>query len=268
MNLLMAPRLANILALTAPFLVGLILFPRAAVADVPGVPVTLALTGTNNWINMGGVYTSPYQIEVAGATVPSWLVCDDFVTDINIGNQWYADVYTLPQVEAGGPQKFHGTTNAEYTIQQDYYAAAWLAYQLVTDSSIRNDPTTSAYYSFAIWQIFYPAASNGYGGNVLSSDQQVQVNSDTARAYWQTSHTSVMSFLDSRVSIYTPVDTSTSGYIFPSQEFIGVASGIKTALVDAPLPVPEASTVAFLAFDFLALPGIVFLMRRRTRRDT
>jgi hypothetical protein len=266
MNIVMVPRLSKVRALAVPFLAGLILLPRAAVADVP---VTLDLAGTNNGINMGGVYTSPYQINVAGATAPSWLVCDDFVTDISIGDQWYADVYTLPQVEADGPQKFHGTSNA--AIQQDYYAAAWLAYQLVTDSSIRNDPTASAYYSYAIWQIFYPAALYGYGGTAsnsrLTSDQQDNVNSDTSLAFQQISDASVRSALDFAVSLYTPLDKGEGGYIFPSQEFIGVASGVKTVLVDGPLAVPEGSTMVFLACDFLALPWIVFLIRRRTRRD-
>jgi hypothetical protein len=241
MNIVMVPKLSKVLALTVPFLAGLILFPRAAVADVP----VLDLIGTNNSINMGGVYTSPYRITVDG--VPSWLVCDDFVTDINIGNKWYADVYTLPQVGPDGPQKFHGTTP---TIQDDYYAAAWLAYQLLTDSSIRTDTTTSAYYSYAIWEIFEPAAENA-----LTSIPQGYVTSDMGAAYAATSSVSDVSernFLASVMKIYTPVNLKADGYIYPSQEFFGV---------------PEASTVAFLAFDLLALAGIVFLMRRRTRRD-
>ena len=64
-----------------------------------------------------------------------------------------------------------------------------------------------------------------------------------------------------------PLDKGEGGYIFPSQEFIGVAPRVNTMLMADPLPVPEASTVAFLASDFLALAGIVFLMRRRVRRD-
>jgi hypothetical protein len=245
---------SEILALTVPFLAGLVLSPRAALADVP---ITLALNGTNNRVNMG-VYTGPYQVH--GAGVPYWLVCDAFPADFSVGRQRSLKVYTLSstvaargcrwwtgnrwpatvasqddsweagdqwyaQVGASGPQEF---ATADGVLYPD--ATAWPAYRPVTDD-----------YSDAIGQIFSPEASYGDGGNG-----------------------SVRSALDSSVNIYTPVDLGSGGLVSTSQEFTGVGSP-STRVPDNSLPVPEGSIVTFLVFDLLALPVIVFLMRRRVR---
>jgi len=252
-------KLLRIAALVLPFLAGLALFQRIALAD--GVPVTMQLVGDNDGFNMGGVYTSPYQINVTenGVTTTGLaLACDDFTTDITFGDTWNADMFTLSDVALGGPQKFPlgppGTDSiavtipgggaAYYTIQQSYDAAAWLAEQLLTIPANLDNSEIAGEYSYAIWQIFDPAAVGGYGGQALTSTEQAAVATDMANAF-----SSTASLLPNyQVYIFTPNPVTVS------QEFIGV------------FRVPEGSTVALLAFNFLALAGIILSARRRFHR--
>ena len=253
----------NRLAVALLFLAGPILSQRAALADV-----SMKLIGTNNSFSMGGVYTSPYQIEING--VNTLLICDDFTTDISFGYPWNANKYTLSDVTNSGPQKFINATNTvtyptgtgtdhdgtpkNYTIRQQYDAVAWLAEQLLTDSSIRSDPNTAGYYSYAIWQIFDSKAWQGYGGNNLTAPQQDQVTYYMWEAFQQNS-------LGHVIYIYTPNPADAS------QEFIGIGASLNRRQQFETATVPEGSTVAFLAFDFLALPGIILLLRRRILRS-
>ncbi|HYW41809.1 MAG TPA: hypothetical protein VE959_03060 [Bryobacteraceae bacterium] len=239
-------------------LVGLTLFQGVALADVQ-----LTVIGTPTYNSLGGVYTSPYQFQINNGPTITLLACDDFLTEIYFGFSWPATVNTLDSVGAMGPQKFTHATNAvtypydkdytppstaptDPTIQQQYYAAAWLTDQLLNGSV---DPASleGAYYSYAIWQIFDPTAYLGYNGQSLSGAQQDQVSMAMVAAFAAIANPGTDEYLDSTMRIYTPDGVT-------SQEFIGFS-------------VPEASTVAFLAFNFLALVGIILLMRRRTRRN-
>ena len=199
---------------------------------------------------MGGVYTSPYIIEINGQKT-LLLACDDFTTDINIGDTWQANRVDLSQVAPNGPQKFQdadvvipvgdGTTtnHTEYTIEDKYRAAGWLTEQLLTVPSILSNSQLAGQYSFAIWQIFSSVAINGYGGNKLSLADQAAVGTLMTTALNPNTHPT------HDVYMYTPSPLGVS------QEFIGVA-------------VPEASTLAFLAFNFLILPFALVLLRRRS----
>jgi hypothetical protein len=252
-------------AVTLILLTGFVLFQRAALADV-----TLQLVGTDQSFNMGGVYTSPYQIDLNGATTPLALVCDDFTTDISIGYSWSASVYTLSDVTATGPQKFtqtttptvtypNGPTPYSYTIQEDYDAAAWLAYQIFTaevpstTTPVLDDQEASGEYSYAIWQIFDPTAFDGYGGNHLNSAELTAVTTDMSDAFSFASTLQTPPSWLSDIYIFTPQPKSAS------QEFIGVSE----SLVSNSESVPEGSTPALLAFDLLALAGGILLVRRR-----
>jgi hypothetical protein len=262
----------NQLAMALIPLAGLLLFQRVALADV-----TLQLVGTNQGFNMGGVYTSPYTINVSdGASTVSTLAlaCDDFTTEIYYNKPWTATLYTLADVTATGPQKFINATNdvtyptgtgtgtgnihdgatINYTIKRQYDAAAWLAEQLLTVPSILTNSETAGYYSYAIWQIFDPKAWQGYGGNNLTAPQQDQVTYYMWEAFQQNS-------LGHVIYIYTPNPADAS------QEFIGIGASLNRRQQFETATVPEGSTVAFLAFDFLALPGIILLLRRRILRS-
>jgi hypothetical protein len=279
-------------ALIAPpllLLAGLVMSQSSALADV-----TMQLKSEPTGYTMGGVYTSPYSIEVGGTTL-DLLACDDFLTDINNNNEWEAAVLSLSDIGTTGPQLFvdDGTpgnsdvnigssTNVHYdapyvelpddtyeladgttspnmptgsaatTIVQDYDAAAWLAYEIeeVLPTTTAGDTATEkseiyGEYSYAIWQIFDPKAYLGYNGNHLTSGEQNAVQDDMVAAFSAKVPDNVT------VQIYTPIYTGTSGYTYPSQEFIGVTV------------VPEGGTLAFLLFDFLMLPATLVLFRRR-----
>ncbi len=168
----------------------LLTLPAFAFADT----VSMKLVGTDpngTSRSLGGVYTSPYQFQINGATTPILaLACDDFTTDISIGLSWYANVNTLAAVTPIGPQKFTGlslnvydageviatSTGDVYPATTDYtprnvsasaaYAAAgYLVYHLLFDSSVYSDASMSEDYSYAIWEIFDPDA---YLGGLLS----------------------------------------------------------------------------------------------------
>jgi len=225
----------------------LFLQPRALADD------TLMLTGLVTGFSMGGVYTSPYIITVDGK--PTDLVCDDFTTDISFGQTWNATQYTLASVTSSGPQKFtapnvtlpDGTTLSE-TIQTKYGAAASLAETLLTTPSILANSTLAGEYSFAIWQIFYAQATDGWNRNPLTSAQKTAVGTLISNALVAAAN----SPLPTNVYVYTPDPTGAA------QEFFGFAPGSTFQT----FPVPEASIPTFLAFDFLALAIVVFLRRQ------
>jgi len=210
---------------------GTLCFTGSALAQV-----NMTLTGVGTGAVMGGVYVSPYVASING--VSSYVICDDFTTDVWINDTWEANQYSLSDVGPTGPQKFTAPDWSPYTIQQEYDAAALLAEDVIANMW---NATLAGEYSYAIWTLFDPAAINGYGGNSLTSSQQSAVNSFRSAALTQAAG-GAGSGLD--VSIYTPA----KGYT--SQEFLVVST-------------PEASLAATLAIELMALGGLIFLMRRR-----
>jgi len=242
--------------------------------------VTMTLEGvTTSGENLGGVYTSPYQISVDGSTTLSLLACDDFTTDISMGYEWSADVYTLADVENTGPQKFTTPTGPvtvygpdtsvagtggpqafteTYTASQEYYAAAVLA-----DAVLYDNLSTSAAeeYSFAIWQIFYKNAYLGYNeSNELTQGERQDVSNDMSYALGLAEIDTPLGYT---LDIYTPCGgpggCGTEGLnglsgTAVSQEFLGIT-------------VPEGSALATLAFDLFVLFGGIFLLRKRVLRN-
>jgi len=260
----------RILTVTLAFLGVLFLLQPAALAD----PVTMELTGAPSG-NLGGVYTSPYQISVNGSS-EELLVCDDFETDINFGYEWTANEYTLANVTNSGPQKFPmpaggditvylpgQTSGTAYTAQQAYYAAAVLVDALLTGTETQGSPED---YSYAIWQIFDPNAYKGYDGNSLgSADLQSVTNAMTGALAQAAPKNGSPAPLGFTLDIYTPCGGSAgcgtlgqnnSSGTGVSQEFLGIS-------------VPEgSSTLAILTLDLLTLFGGIFFIRRRSLRKS
>ncbi len=187
---------------------------------------------------MGGVYSSPYWVTID--EVSTLAICDDFETEVP-STTWQAIQYSLSDVSSTGPQKFRspqpdGTT---LTIEQEYYAAAWLAVQLMQSGNL-NNPTLAGYYSYAIWTIFDPGAIGGYHGNnsgIVVSEIDKLRNEAFAQALNPTGPAP-------DVVIYTPNPSDVS------QEFLVVKT-------------PEPSTVAILVLNLLGIAGLVFFLRRR-----
>lgn len=213
---------------------GTLCFTGSALAQV-----NMTLTGVGTGAVMGGVYVSPYVASING--VSSYVICDDFTTDVWINDTWEANQYSLSDVGPTGPQKFTAPDWSPYTIQQEYDAAALLAEDVIANMW---NATLAGEYSYAIWTLFDPAAINGYGGNSLTSSQQSAVNSFRTAALTQAASGGA-SGLD--VSIYTPSPLGAS------QEYLVVST-------------PEASLPATLGVELFALVGVMFLMRRRLVR--
>ncbi|MGB9458955.1 MAG: hypothetical protein WCB12_23125 [Bryobacteraceae bacterium] len=227
-------------------IVGALLFAGGAFAQV-----TMELTGVGTGANLGGVYTSPYVASINGTS--TYVICDDFLNDISIGDVWQAYQNPLSSVTSSGPQMFTTPDYSPYTIQQEYDAAAILA-EDVLNTFLSNSPLAEE-YSFAIWTLFDPAAINGYGGNTLSVSQQNLalgfMNSALAQAATSGAPSGV------NVTIYTPDGSITGGPDggkgLTAQEFLVIST-------------PEASLSATLGVSLASLVGLIFLMRRRLVR--
>jgi len=238
---------------------------------------SMVLTGAGAWAAMGGVYTSPYGISVNG--VPTLLICDDYTTDISLGQTWTADATTLTTVDSGdvGSLKFAtapysttpgivgatSTPPSGTTVAYDYATAAVLAAELLTSpgagTSAENTETVGE-LSYALWGVFdaplLTSTNTGFGtlsaaelaaaNNDLSAAQALVTNA-TSGGVTTLSNITVNGAPIASMTVYTPI--APNG-LASSQEFITVA-------------MPEASYPSILALDLLAAAGLGFALRRR-----
>lgn len=214
--------------------------------------VTMELTGptSSSAPNLAGVYTDPYTalIGAAGQTtgpitgVSTYVLCDDFSTDVFIGEIWQATSTNLSALNTSSPLalKFDRTdAAAQYS---DYMAAAYLATKIM-----RIDQSTSAgrleaeQLSFALWGVFDTNPSNGplSGAWITGADLTVAEN-DLSNARSAVVGMNAAQF--DNVFIYTPNPLNAS------QEYIVVT--------------PEPSAYGFLAIGL----AFIFLAVRRARK--
>jgi hypothetical protein len=210
---------------------------------------------------MGGVYTSPYGISINDAT-PVPLICDDFTTDISIGQTWTATQTTFAAIESGD-----GTPKFTPVDIQNYATVAVLAAELlaIPDDSVLADATALGEISYALWDVF-DSGLLGPGGDpfgTLSGDevtaaQAYLTNAEALVAGATTgsgpglrvdlSSISINGNAIEGMTIYTPNPTNAS------QEFISVT-------------MPEPGTFPVLGVYLLfGAGGLLFLGRRRIFR--
>jgi hypothetical protein len=247
----------------------ILLLPLLAVGAWADDTLTLENAGAN--YVMGGVYTSPYGISINGGS-PVSLICDDFTTDIYLGESWDAIPTTFAALQAGtnppGTPKFTpisptdpnpNVTSFAQEIQ-DYAVTAVLAAELLATPSLASEQAGEI--SYALWDVFDPALlsptnttySTGYGNltqteflaaqGYLTSAQSLVAGATNGSGQVNLSAISVGGNPIEGLTIYTPSPLSAA------QEFL-------TVQVDEP-PYP-----AVLAVDVLALVGLIAIFRRR-----
>jgi hypothetical protein len=228
-----------------------ILLPCLAFSVWAQDTLTLENAGAN--YVMGGVYTSPYGISINGGS-PVQLICDDFTTDITLGESWQAIPTTFAALQAGsnpmGTPKF--TPAQEIT---DYAVTAVLAAELMELPSL--DSEAAGDISFALWDVFDPtlltSTSNPYG-SISSGDlalaqeylagAEALVAGATSGGVVTLSDISIDGHAIEGMTIYSP---SPSG---AAQEFLQVQMA-------------EPSYPLVLGVDLLAVFGLIAVFRRR-----
>jgi hypothetical protein len=227
---------------------------------------TLTLVNGNANYGMGGVYTSPYLVSVNGS--PVLMICDDFLTNVSLGQSWSAGETPLTALSnESSPNsnvKFDHSGSPspdanENAAQQmwDYATAAYLANELMTSplamaNNFGNE--TAGEISFAIWGIFdtqlldsaYQAGLSSGAEGKLTSVELTAASNFLAIARAATSGVTDFSTLPN-VTIYTSNPQTGSG---SSQEFL------KVTVAEPPSPV-------FLGLNLLAMAGLILVVRRR-----
>ncbi|MBZ5625335.1 MAG: hypothetical protein LAQ69_42540 [Acidobacteriia bacterium] len=213
---------------------------------------TLQLQTAGAGYVMGGVYTSPYGISINGGA-PTLLICDDFTTDISLGQTWFATVTSLADLQAGT-----GTPKFTPVDIQNYATAGVLAAELMSLPNLYSE--AAGEISYAIWGIFdttlLNSMSNPYGTitqKELDAAKQYLMNAEnmvagaTTAGVVDLSKISINGQSINGLTIYTP---SGPNGLNSSQEFLQVS-------------MPEPSYPAVLAVDLLAVVGLMVVLRRR-----
>jgi len=235
--------------------------------------------------SMGGVDTSPYNMEYDGSSQLA-LSCDDYLDNINSGDTWDVNTYTLAQVTPTGPQLYqssgaHADPNlASPNIEVDYVAAAILVNDVLSlyhgNSTPAGNAAAIGQYSYALWNIFDTGAVPDLASAGHDPGDATQALLDMNAAVAQAStlvSEYTQAYLSSQIDlvIYTPVHPSVGPPANPDvasgdapQEFLTVGGSIP--LVHH-IPVPEGSSLSGLAVELSALLGGIFLVRRRSRRN-
>jgi len=217
---------------------------------------SLTLINAGAGYGMGGVYTSPYGISINGAAATS-LICDDFLTNISIGQTWSAIETSLADLQAhtnpAGTPKFDPGNPATAAEIRNYATAAVLAQQLMSLNNLASE--AAGELSYAIWGIFDTGllTSNPVSGEGHLDATQLAM----ARQYLTDARGVVDSVTNDlgvidlnqlpNLTIYTP---SAPNGLASSQEFLRVSMA-------------EPSYPAVLAVDLLAVIGLMVIFRRR-----
>lgn len=258
--------------------------------------VEFGITSPGNHV-LSGVYTDPYQgyVEAVGG-VPGQggfavaAFCDDFTDDIFPPQFWNAFVTDLSALSDSNLSPVSTVYYGAYSptiltpTQQttDYIAVAMLAAESMANM---GNAVVQNQLSFALWDIFYPSLLtsdvNAYGtldpGTSPSDPQSINTpNWNAALNYATTALAAAATYSSGAayeaasgysVTIYTPETNGAVQGIGTGrpQEFITVHATTANAV---PIPMPESSGLAVIAFDVccVAVVGLIF-RRRKSRRS-
>jgi hypothetical protein len=209
------------LNLLAALVLGGVVMATTAMAGT----VTLTLYSASGSPSYNGDDVYPYMVQVNNAAATP-MMCDDATTDINVGDSWQANAYSMTQPNYAN---FKFSTAGLTTYEE----AAVILTEVSDGSLAATDPNALADGNAAVWSLFDPdysiATDNAEVTSILASAQAAVAAGG----------------LDySGVTVYTPA----AGY--SSQEFL---SGDVT-------PTPEPATYALFGGGLL---GLGFAGRKR-----
>jgi hypothetical protein len=222
-----------------------------------GFCAQLSFKGVNAGYVMGGVYTSPYSIAVNGTA--ELMICDDFTA--HVSGSWTANETSLSSLQSQTavnqnlkfPQDCGSLSEQACAQQQtfNYATVAVLASQLMSLGNFYQ--AEAAYYSYAIWAVFYPTLvtnnpTSGVGDLTPTQLDAVNAKLSAARGIVQGNANGnggiVNLGLLPNLTIYSPVPDGAS------QEFLKVS-------------MPEPSSISIILINLLAVVGLIFVLRRR-----
>lgn len=208
-------RILYLLFLSSAVILGL---SMAAFAQDPQISFT---GGTES--NYGGFGTGLYSGTLSGTGTQ--FICDDATHDIQSGDVWNTNAWTLSQVVTAGNGAFAGSpyetatgdlaNGGSFTVPQAYSAVAYLANLLFTHA----DDSYVSQIQYAIWQIMDTPGS-GPGDNKVTDSGLTM--SDTA--YWVNLGKANDTYTNSSIVFYSPdgnLITSGPDTGKIAQEFIG-----------------------------------------------
>jgi hypothetical protein len=151
---------------------------------------------------------TPYQGTVSGNGVnfSGYMICDDFNTESYLNKPWNATSTSAGALD--GSEKFNSSVmfgGTNYTVQQAYNAAGWLANGLLANV---GNTTTQVNYAFAIWDLFDGQSTNPAGGSTALEKAAFAAAAD--------------GYVANNVSVFTPDGVNSPNPKDVSQEFLVV----------------------------------------------
>ncbi len=200
-----------------------ILTALALLATTHAQASTIKLIDVHNAQARDGVYSGLYTLRIDGQNVLG--MCDDFNTEVDVGQQWTANAYSYSDIVGGAPVKFASGGTTRYSVIGYLFSLA-----------PAGTATQQADINLAIWKIMTPTAALSLSGSALN-----YYNTATSGAYDNFNYSQYM-------QVWTPNPLNSS------QEFLVASSSVRPASV-VPLP---ATAWLFLS----GLIGMIGVARR------
>jgi hypothetical protein len=221
--------------------VALILLLLAAAATASAD--TLMLNNGGNY-TMGGVYVGPYNFTgtIGGQTVSLHLICDDFKSDVTVGESWTVQISPFP------------STYATLGTAAQYQEVAYLAQMMFgLNPASSGYGTTLGELQWAVWNILDPGVGlSGANPDPYGSLTAAQISA--VQGFVTMAANNAASGNYSNLVVYTPVP----GTQQPNPPNVGLPQ----EYFGDPAPTPEPATMMLIGSG---LSGLAFFRRRLSK---